>query len=129
MDSQQMLEKLGALKDVARVERVYGEPHVVGERTIIPVAEVHTCMGMGFGSGKAKDEEDAPEGEGGGGGGSTTARPVGVVEVTSEATTFIPIKPAVAPWKWVLLGLGLGLLMASGGRCNVNVTRTGRSDE
>ena len=129
MDSQQMLEKLGALKDVATVARVYGDPHVVGERTIIPVAEVHTCMGMGFGSGKAKDEAEAPEGEGGGGGGSTTARPAGVLEVTPEATTFIPIKPAVAPWKWVLLGLGLGLLMASGGRCNVHVTKTVKDDE
>jgi len=120
MEVQAMLDKLGALKDAATVARVFGEPQTVGERTIIPVAEVRTGMGFGFGSGKANDEEAEPEGEGGGGGGGVTARPVGVVEVTPEATTFIPIKSGPAPWVFVLVGVGLGLLF--GGKCRVNVT-------
>lgn len=112
MDAQAVLDQLGALKDVGTVERVYGQPQTMGERMIIPVAEVRTCMGLGFGSGRKNASEDAPKGEGGGGGGAAKARPVGVVEVTPEGTRFLPIDCSSSSWGLLLLGLGAGMLMA-----------------
>lgn len=110
-----ILEKLGALKDAATVERVFGEPHTVGDRMVIPVAEVRTGMGFGFGQGKCRTEGDVDGGNegGGGGGGGVMARPVGVVEVTPEGTCFIPIRTATAVAPLLLAALGLGVLLGS----------------
>lgn len=131
MQLQEIVDKLGALKDAATVQRVFGEAEKMGARMIIPVAEVRTCLGVGFGTGKkpaaaGEAEGDRPEGEGGGGGGGAMARPVGVVEVSPEGTQFIPIKIA-NPVPLILLGLGLGLLLATiGGKCK---SRGGSGDK
>lgn len=116
MEYQEMLDKLGALKDAATVDRVFGEAKTVGERMIIPVAEVRTCMGFGFGSGKKwhhgeGEEGEKPEGEGGGGGGGVMSRPVGVVEVTPQGTNFIPIKTTAHPMMCVAMGIVFGMMM------------------
>ncbi|MEN6548904.1 MAG: spore germination protein GerW family protein [Armatimonadia bacterium] len=110
-----MLEKLGALKDAATVERVFGEPQTMGDRMVIPVAEVRTGMGFAIGQGKHKTAGDGEGGNegGGGGGGGVMARPVGVVEVTPEGTCFIPIKTPVPMFALVLVGVGLGVLLGS----------------
>lgn len=110
-----ILEKLGALKDAATVERVFGEPHTVGDRMVIPVAEVRTGMGFGFGQGKSRAEGDLEGGNegGGGGGGGVMARPVGVVEVTPEGTCFIPIRTPHSLAALLLAGLALGVLLGS----------------
>lgn len=120
MDAQAVLDRLGALKDAATVERVYGEAHTVGDRTVIPVAEVKTGLGFGFGSGKREDSENQPEGEGGGGGGGVMARPVGVIEVSPEGTQFIPIKSHSSTLSLLVIGMALGLMMAAfGGKCSM----------
>lgn len=126
MDTQAVLDQLGAIKDAGTVERVFGQPQTVGERMVIPVAEVRTCLGFGFGSGRKSEREDAPKGEGGGGGGGVMARPVGVVEVTPEGTNFVPIESPHRSVGLVLLGLGLGLLLGmAGSKCVVAHARSG----
>ena len=116
MEYQEIVEKLGALKDAATVERVFGEAKTLGDRMVIPVAEVRTGMGFGFGAGKKKAGEQAeggekPQGEGGGGGGGVMSRPVGVVEVTPQGTTFIPIKTPMAPMVCLFMGMAFGMMM------------------
>jgi uncharacterized spore protein YtfJ len=80
---------------VADVRRVFGEPVVQGDRTVIPVAQVRTMMGFGGGSGtepsKGNGEAGPRGGEGGGGGGGVKVMPLGYIEVTPEWTRFVPI--------------------------------------
>lgn len=78
-----MLESMAEQLSVsADVKRVYGEPVVVGDTTIIPVARVSYGFGGGFGH-----SEDHEEGSGGGGG--VKSEPVGVVEIRPDSTRFI----------------------------------------
>jgi Sporulation protein YtfJ (Spore_YtfJ) len=70
----------------------YGEPVIVGEKKVIPVARV--ACGFGGGAGTAPLQRRNPDvphpgGEGGGGGGGFAAMPVGGVEITPGATRFI----------------------------------------
>ncbi len=89
MSAQDMIatiaEKLGC---AVHVNSVFGEPRVVGSKTIIPIA----AAGMGFGAGAGKCGKEAEaEQEGGGGGGGGGAKPLAVLEVTEEQTRVIPI--------------------------------------
>lgn len=123
MDHQAILDKLGALKDAATVQRVFGEPLTVGERTIIPVAEVRTGMGFGVSSEKKRGGEgeggEKPEENDAGGGGGAMARPVGIVEVAPEGTSFIPIKAPVSPLACVFMGVALGMMLCHmKGKCH-----------
>ena len=80
---------------IADVRRVFGEPVVQGDRTIIPVTQVRTMLGFGGGAGTepSKGDSDAGPrgGEGGGGGGRIKVEPLGYIEVTPEWTRFVPI--------------------------------------
>lgn len=73
----------------ASVKAIYGEPISAEGKTIIPVAKVSYGFGAGAGSGGAG--ESSARGEGGGGGGGARTTPVGVIEITSQQTRFIPI--------------------------------------
>lgn len=66
----------------ASVKNVWGDPVVVGSRTVIPAAQVRYAFGGGGGN---KRESDG----GGGGGGRVSARPCGALEVTPEGTRFL----------------------------------------
>jgi uncharacterized spore protein YtfJ len=98
MDLEKMFAALEDLKKVANVSAVFGEPETVGDKTIIPVAQVSYGFGMGFGEGKspAKDEEEGPtgEGKGVGGGGGASVRPLAVLEITPEETNLTSIVDA-----------------------------------
>jgi uncharacterized spore protein YtfJ len=74
------------LKATANVKLVYGEPQVIEDKTIIPVA----VASYGFGAGTGPQGQDS----GGGGGGAVRVKPLGVVEVTAERTRFVPIVDA-----------------------------------
>ena len=111
---QQFFQSLGErLHGSASVKTVYGEPIVVEEKTIIPVARIAYGFGGGVRSGKkgegGKEQQDRNE-EGGGGG--LAASPVGVVEITQEDTRFISIgeerKLACALIAGLFLGIFLG---------------------
>src|SRR5712691_3177139 len=87
----QLLERI---KASARVETIYGEPHQVGDKTVIPVARVEYVFGAGSGGGTQPGSDDghgATSGGGGGGGGAVRVRPVGVLEVTNDETRMVPI--------------------------------------
>lgn len=80
---------------VADARRVFGEPVLQGERTVIPVAQVRTMLGFGGGSGtepnKREGETESRSGEGGGGGGAIQVTPLGYIELTPSEARFVPI--------------------------------------
>lgn len=109
------------LHSTASVKTVYGEPVVVDGKTIIPVARV--AYGFGGGSGAKKTSEaDVPgmerEAPSGGAGGGMSAKPVGVVEITTLETRFVPFgaKRNLAITAAIASGIGLGLGFAFGRR-------------
>jgi len=87
---KELLESIAERVGRAGVSMVFGEPHVVRTRTVIPVASV--SFGFGGGGGEsAHDEGDQPASSGGGGGGGGKATPVAVIEVSDEGTHVLPI--------------------------------------
>lgn len=89
MDVSQIRELLAEVQAGARITTAIGEPVTVGDRTIIPAAEVSYGGGGGGGGGKAPDEGEA-EGSGGGGGGGVHVRPVGCWVVSPEGEKWLP---------------------------------------
>ena len=85
MDIQQLLQSMAErVSASASVKNVYGDPVVVGSRTVIPAAQVRYAFGGG--GGRPKGDGEAT---GGGGGGKAFANPCGAVEITPEGTRFI----------------------------------------
>jgi uncharacterized spore protein YtfJ len=98
----------------ATVSSVYGDPVTAGNKTVIPVARIAYGFGGGMGTSKALRGETSGAqlgGEGGGGGGGVVAVPVGVVEVTPEATRFIRFNGTRRLIGAALTGLMLGMLL------------------
>ena len=93
----------------ASVKAIYGEPISAHEKTIIPVAKISYAFGAGVGTGGVGDTK--ARGEGGGGGGGVRAVPVGVIEVSSQQTRFIPITDRRKLAGALLAGLGLGMCL------------------
>ena len=115
MDIQQLLEGIaGRVSASASVKNVYGEPVVVGNRTVVPVAQVSYAFGAGGGTGNKDDEH----GEGGGGGGRVSASPFGALEVTPEGTRFLVFEDRRRLGAAMLIGVVLGatIMALSGAR-------------
>ncbi|PYX86739.1 MAG: hypothetical protein DMG68_14390 [Acidobacteria bacterium] len=93
----------------ASVKSIYGDPVSAEGKTIIPVARIMYGYGAGAGTGGVGDSR--AKGEGGGGGGGVRAIPVGVIEVSSQPTRFVPISDRKKLTAAVFLGLGLGMLL------------------
>ncbi|WP_416828472.1 hypothetical protein [Ectobacillus polymachus] len=74
------------------VSLVYGDPIVLENKRILPVAKVRN-FGGGGGGGRLSKEETSPiiQGEGGGGSGLVSVTPLGVYEITEDETTFKPV--------------------------------------
>jgi uncharacterized spore protein YtfJ len=101
MDIQQLLQTFAErVSTSASVRSVYGDPVVVGDRTVIPVAQI----GYAFGGGA---KADSPDG-GGGGGGKAYARPCGALEVTPDGTRFIDFVDRPRMGAALALGFVLG---------------------
>lgn len=91
MSLNRMFESIEAARDAANWKSAFGEPQIVGDKTIIPVAQVSYGFGMGFGRGGSASEEEGDSGEGGegsGGGGGASAKPYGVIVVTADDVYF-----------------------------------------
>ena len=74
----------------ATVDTVFGEPRVLHDRAIIPVAMV--VGGFGAGGGECTmPSEEGHHGNGSGGGGGFAVRPLAFLEVTNERTKLIPV--------------------------------------
>ena len=70
-----------------RVDTVFGEQRTVNGRTFIPVARVAYGLGGGYGRlAENTQGESTPQS----GGGGITVTPIGVVEVSEDATRFLP---------------------------------------
>ncbi len=100
------------------VRRAYGEPIEFEGRKIIPVADI--TFSYGFGEGGAGEgekpaeeaDEKAAQAGGYGYGGTTKSEPLGVIELTPDGSTFVPIRPRRELAKGLVLGLVLGLILS-----------------
>jgi uncharacterized spore protein YtfJ len=102
MNIQQLLQGMAErVSASASVKSVYGDPVVVGNRTVIPAARVRYGFGGGGGS---KGEQES----GGGGGGGVSAYPSGALKITSEGTRFIKFDDHRAAGIALALGFVLG---------------------
>ncbi len=88
-----------SVQDSLTVRTVYGEPITAGNMTIIPVARVRFAFAGGGGGGSgvlpAGGDIDAPRHGGGGGGGGAGGgfvQPIGYIEVTDNASRWVPIE-------------------------------------
>jgi uncharacterized spore protein YtfJ len=104
------------LREAAAVESVYGDPVVVGEKTVVPVARIAFGFGGGAGSSDEERDETGRGGEGWGGGGGVRATPVGVLEVTDRETRWVRFEEGRRNARWLALGLFVGLLLGRRGR-------------
>jgi len=107
-EMQTLLDSFADMRKRANVTTCFGKPVTAEGRTVIPVAEIGYGFGMGFGQGPATEEKTAGEeaGGGGGGGGGVNARPLALVEVTSEGTW---VKPVIDEQKVALAGVMLAV--------------------
>ena len=109
MDLENIFAAIDDMRDKASVSAVYGEPVQVGERTIIPVADIKYVFGLGYGEGPAgedEDEEPAASGQGGGTGGGVAARPVAVIEVSDAG---VQVKSVTDEGRIALAGIFTGV--------------------
>jgi len=102
---QSLLERL---TDHATVKKVYGEPIVHEQKTVIPVAKITVGFGGGFGETKLPDSQNSTQGEGGGLGGGLMVKPLGVIEVTSERTRFVPLRTG----RYIAAGVAIGYVLS-----------------
>lgn len=108
MKLEDIFKAIEDMRDKASVTAVYGEPVAVGERTIIPVADIKYGFGLGYGEGPSRsdeEEEPPPVGQGGGAGGGIAARPVAVLEVTDEG---VEVKPVTDEGRIAVAGILTG---------------------
>jgi uncharacterized spore protein YtfJ len=120
MNARELLHGLAQrVSGSATVENAYGDPVVVGDRTVIPAAHVRYAFGGGGGRGKTDGEPG-----GGGGGGRVSTRPCGALEITPAGTRFIsfdePRRTGAAFALWFLLGAAV---MALAGASRIEVVR------
>ena len=91
MSLNKLFDSVEQARDAANWKSAFGEPQVVDDKTIIPVAQVGYGFGLGFGreGSASEDEGDSGAGdEGGGGGGGASAKPYGVIVITPEDVYF-----------------------------------------
>jgi len=108
MSLNKLFEVVEQARETAHWGAAFGEPKSVGDRTVMPVAQVGYGFGLGFGSAMAPtDEEDTPASTGEGGGGGVSAKPLGVIVVTPENVYFEEVWDST---KIAILGIGMGAL-------------------
>ena len=93
MALDRLFDVVEAARDRANWRAAFGEPQVVGDQTLIPVAKVAYGFGLGFGRDTSPDAEEneatsPAEGEGGETGGFVSAQPLGTIVVTPEQVYF-----------------------------------------
>lgn len=100
LEVRRVLARLGG----ARLS--FGKPVRVGDRAVIPVAQVRVSGGFGFGGG-------ADDG-GAGGGGALSSRPVGFIDAGPEGARFEPIAGRGARTRTILVAGAAGALAGAG---------------
>lgn len=94
MELEEIFEAIEDLRDKADASAVYGEPVTVGDKTIIPIADIKYGFGFGFGEGPTeRDEEyDDEPGQSSGIVGGVAARPVAALEITEDGVLVQPVE-------------------------------------
>ncbi len=95
MELEEIFEAIEDLRDKADANAVYGEPVTVGDKTIIPVADIKYGFGFGFGEGPTEPDEqddDEPANHGGGIVGGVAARPIAALEITDDGVVVRPVE-------------------------------------
>lgn len=108
MSLNRLFDTFERIRETADWRAAFGEPQVVGDRTIIPVAQVGYAFGMGFGESAEPPAEgdDSPVTDGGGGGGGTaSSKPLGAIVVTPDCVYFEQIRDE---GRIALVTLGVG---------------------
>lgn len=122
---QALFERLEKVPEEVNVNAVFGKPETIGERTLIPVAELRYGFGVGAGSAPtttpccAGEDEEPPEPEmdagkdedqetamGVGGGAGARTRPIAYIEVGPEGTH---VKAIIDEQKVALAGILLSV--------------------
>ena len=115
MNLQQIIQTMGdRIYGTSGVKTMFGSPIVLEGKTFIPVGRVaygfgaagNSLSGMGT-------TDDFPGGHGSGVGGGIVAHPVGVIEITSSRTKFIPFRDNRKILLGVVFGLCVGLWIKS----------------
>jgi uncharacterized spore protein YtfJ len=88
MSLNKLFEMVDKARDTAQWQAAFGEAQVIGDKTLIPVAQASYGFGLGFGSAGEPAEEQGEPPAGGGGGGGGSAKPLGVIVVTPEGVCF-----------------------------------------
>jgi uncharacterized spore protein YtfJ len=88
----------------ANAKSVYGEPVIVGSRTIIPVARIGYLLGATSGG---RNGETVGGGSGGGGVG---ARPTGYIEITDAGSRYVELSAAKKTLVIAAMGFVAGYL-------------------
>ena len=91
----------------ADVKAIYGAPITAHDKTIVPVAKIAYAYGAGTGTGGIGNSH--LRGEGGGGGGGVRAIPVGVFEIGTQGTRFVPITDRRKLAGVMVAGMALGM--------------------
>jgi uncharacterized spore protein YtfJ len=103
------------LQSSSSIHMIYGDPIETQGKTLIPVAKVSYGFGGGAVGTNSLDSADKQLSgkpvEGGGGGGGVRMVPLGMVEVTSRQTRFLPFGGGKRMLGALAVGLGVGLLM------------------
>ncbi|MHB9130492.1 MAG: spore germination protein GerW family protein [Armatimonadota bacterium] len=105
MDMSQVREILDQVQANARVSTAIGEPVQVGDRVVLPVAEVTYGGGGGGGAGKGNGQG---EGSGGGGGGGVRVRPLGCMVIGPHDERWVP---AIDLNKAIAIGGAVAMLL------------------
>jgi uncharacterized spore protein YtfJ len=90
MPLNRLFDAVERVRDTAQWRAAFGEPLVVDNKTVIPVAQVGYGFGLGFGHPSEIPEEEADlaaEGQGGVGGGAMS-RPLGAIVVSEDGVYF-----------------------------------------
>ena len=108
MNIQEYLHTIAErLSSTASVKSVYGDPVLVDDRTVIPVASVRYAVG-GKGGGAHGNAEPRY-----GAVGKVSAKPCGALEVTPQGTRFVPFIQPKAVGLAFAAGIVAGAVVAS----------------
>lgn len=103
-----IFEKFSREKDVSLV---YGEPIVMENKQVLPVAKVNYYVGGGSG-GQLDEVQAVSIGQGEGSGGVFSIKPIGIYEITDKKVIFKPILPINLILTLVaIMSFGLALLI------------------
>jgi uncharacterized spore protein YtfJ len=89
MDAADAMNELAQVPERTSAAHCFGAPLSLGDRAVIPVAEVAYGVGLGWGGGA--DDDGASVGSGGGGGAGGKARGIAVIELSPDGVQVHPI--------------------------------------